>query len=242
MTQPVALVHGVGLDRHMWDEVAERLGAATRCPELIGHGRRPGRDHALTLAELGDDVVEQLPDEPVHLVGFSLGALVAAWVAVHRADRLTRLTLVSSVFDRSPAERTAVEERLAAARRADGSSVEASIGRWFPPGSAVSDRTRAAVRHRLESNDHADFLRAYAVFATADAELADQVEAIAVPTLVCTGELDPGSTPAMTYALADHIPGARAVVVPGTRHLLPLEAPDDLARLIIGHRERGEMS
>lgn len=53
--------------------------------------------------------------------------------------------------------------------------------------------------------------------------------------LVVTGGDDPGSTPAMTRALAEAIPAARAVVLPGARHLLPLERPVELAALILEH-------
>ena len=46
-----------------------------------------------------------------------------------------------------------------------------------------------------------------------------------VPTLIATGELDPGSTPQMAEQLAQCIPGARVVVLPEQRHMMPVESP-----------------
>ena len=46
-----------------------------------------------------------------------------------------------------------------------------------------------------------------------------------MPALAITGAEDPGSTPEMTRRLADALPDCRAVVVPGARHMLPVERP-----------------
>ena len=76
------------------------------------------------------------------------------------------------------------------------------------------------------------YLRSYAIFAQADEELAKDVGRIDVPTLIVAAEEDSGSTPQMAHALRAGIRDSRVVVVPGVRHLLPIEAPDRLARLL----------
>ena len=63
------------------------------------------------------------------------------------------------------------------------------------------------------------------MLAEADAELVQGMERIACPTLVMTGEDDPGNTPAMARAMAGLIPGARLVILPGLRHMALAEAP-----------------
>ncbi len=83
-------------------------------------------------------------------------------------------------------------------------------------------------RATLLANDPDSFLNCYRVFATADAEIADDLSRISVPALAITGERDPGSTPEMTRRLAEAIPHCRAVVVPGARHMLPVERPREL--------------
>lgn len=57
------------------------------------------------------------------------------------------------------------------------------------------------------ANDPVGYLRSYAVFATADEDLAEDVGRIVAPTLIVTGELDTGSTPLMATRLHERIPG-----------------------------------
>ncbi len=62
---------------------------------------------------------------------------------------------------------------------------------------------------------------------------ADDLSTIEVPTLIATGELDSGSTPAMTRQLAALIPGAHSVVLPEQRHMMPVEAPREVNRMLL---------
>ena len=112
-------------------------------------------------------------------------------------------------------------------------TIQPALDRWFSPEfEATHPGVVEAVRERMENNDADVYANAYEVFATGDAELVDQVHRIVAPTLVITGEHDQRSTPAMARALAAAIPGATAVVIPAARHLLPLERPHELARVV----------
>lgn len=237
---PVILIHGVGLDRAMWGPVAERLAARFTVMryDMAGHGLsgRAGEPVGLgTFVRQLSQLAEALGLERFALVGFSMGALVARVFAQEQPERLTYLALLGSVFERSPEAQAAVEARLAQAE-AEGpaSIVGAALDRWLTPAfRAAHPETVQAVRRRLEANDPAGFLPAYRVFAEADAGPGDRLKRIACPTLVATGGLDRGSTPAMTRALAAAIPGARAEVLEGLAHLFPLEAPERTAALLL---------
>lgn len=230
-------VHGVGLDHHMWGPCVDHLppGATVHLPDLLGHGAAPRIDGEVTLRELSDDLAARLT-APTDVVGFSLGALVAQRMALDHPALVRSLVLVSSVARRTRTERRAVERRLRDAAAQPQAAADASVRRWTggePDRLAAEDV--AYLHARLAGNDRASFLAAYGVFARADAELWPRLERIVAPTLVVTGADDPGSTPAMTQALADAIPRARAHIVPGARHLLPLEQPELLAGLILDH-------
>lgn len=232
---PIVLLHGVGLDRTMWEPLRTELARLTDRPvaalDLPGHGDRPLLTRPVSLAELAGDVADRLPGR-AHLVGFSLGALVAQHLARHRPELVATLSSVSSVCRRTPEEATSVHQRLEGARADFPGSVEASIQRWYPAGSGVDPATVTGTRTTLLANSVASYLHAYEVFATADAEIGPELGRITVPSLAVTGELDPGSTPEMTRRLAAAVPGAHAVVVPGARHMLPVEQPGVLARTI----------
>jgi len=62
---------------------------------------------------------------------------------------------------------------------------------------------------------------------------ADDLGSIRVPTLIATGELDPGSTPQMAEQLAARIPGATAAVLPEQRHMMPVESPRLVNQLLL---------
>lgn len=232
---PIVLLHGVGLDHTMWEPLRADLARLTDRPvfalDLPGHGAQPPLTGPATLTELAEDVAARLPGR-AHLVGFSLGALIAQHLARYRPERVATLTSVSSVCWRTPEEAASVQQRLEGARADFPGSVEASIGRWYPAGSGVDQDTVAGTRTTLLANSVESYLHAYEVFATADAEIGPELGSIGVPSLAVTGELDPGSTPEMTGRLASATPGAQAVVVPGARHMLPVEQPGELARII----------
>jgi pimeloyl-ACP methyl ester carboxylesterase len=240
----VVLLHGVGLDHTMWRRCAPALAPAYRLTsvDLRGHGASPPAPEGISLADLAEDVTRVLDDAGtgrVHLVGFSLGALVAAHLAACHPARVATLTLVSSVAPRSPAEREAVARRLEAARTDRAGAVEAAVARWFDAEWRRREPELAReVRRTLLATENASYLACYAVFATGDRAVAPLLERIAAPTLAITGGEDPGSTPEMSRRLARAIPDARAEIVPGVRHLLPLERPTALTAALTRHFER----
>ncbi len=236
---PIVLVHGVGLDLHMWDVLVPMLVDRHRVVryDLAGHGDSEPLDEGTALSTFVEQlrsVADSAGLNTFVLVGFSLGALVAQGFALAFPRRVQAVVLVSSVFARTAAERDAVLERVADVRNGGyESSIVGALERWFTPTFAGAHaHIVEAVRLRLRHNDVASYAHAYQVFATADAELVDAVAEIAVPALVVTGFADPRSTPAMTKALAAALPQGRAVVLPGLRHLVPMEDPAALAELI----------
>ena len=227
MSVPIVLVHGVGLDRSMWDGVAARMpGAITY--DLLGHGVH--RDQRPSMPGFVAQLAEVAPEGACDIVGFSLGALIAQEFALAFPARVRRLVLLNGVFRRTADERAAIVARVAAVRSGGyAANVDEAITRWLPNGGGPAE----AVRGVMAGNDPAAYADAYEVFATADAALADRTQTIGAPTLVATGELDPRSTPSMAHALAAALPEARCVVLPGLRHLSPVEAPDVVAELIV---------
>ncbi|MFJ4169664.1 alpha/beta fold hydrolase [Paenarthrobacter sp. NPDC089714] len=231
--QRIALIHGVGLDGSMWAPLREFLEPEyeVQVLELLGHGRRAKAPDGVTLGELSADIAGQL-QPGTHLVGFSLGALVAQHLARFRPDLVSTLVSVASVCARTSEEHAAVMVRLASAASDFPATVEASIRRWFPEGSGVPDQVIEETRAVLQRNDPESFLACYRVFATADAEIAPELACITVPAHAVTGELDPGSTPDMSARLAAAIPGSTYSVIQGTRHMMPVERPQELATTI----------
>ncbi len=239
--QPVVLIHGVGLNKEMWG--GQVVGLATHYRvityDMLGHGASPRPAAGTPLLGYADQLLElldhlQLPQATV--IGFSMGGLVARAFALHYPDRLKSLVVLNSVFNRSPEQRAGVIERTAqAAEHGPDANAEAALSRWFSREyQAANPAQIAALRQTLAGNDPQGYLTTYELFATQDMYRADDLKGLRAPTLVATGELDPGSTPEMARQLADRIPGATVAVLTEQRHMMPVESPRLVNQLLLG--------
>lgn len=235
----VVLIHGVGLDHSMWSGQAIALSESFTVLryDLVGHGHTPPWPGELDLDALVAQLAALLDEEGIprtHVVGFSLGALIAQAFALSHPGRLERLVLVSGVYRRDDAARGAVFGRLEQAERDGLSSIsDAAIRRWFSEEYRITYRQEVAkIEQRLRTNTPRGFLPAYRLFASADSQLADRLGEIKAPVLVVTGEEDSGSTPEMARRMSEAMPNAGCRLVTGVRHMLPLEAADELNAIL----------
>lgn len=258
---PIVLIHGVGLDRTMWEPVASLLRGDRVDPvdrevvayDMLGHGeaQKPTGPYELSmfvdqLAALVDSLSRTHPAgtvdmvNTVDLVGFSMGALVAQGFAIDHPDRVRRLALLHSVFDRTDDERAAIVARVEDVRSGGFlASIPTALARWFTPAfTREHPEVIASVRRVLEANDVDAYASAYEVFATADAILAERTSLIRSETLVLTGEDDQRSTPSMSRHLAAALQQGEAIVLPNLRHLAPLEDPPLVASVLRSFLDR----
>jgi (E)-2-((N-methylformamido)methylene)succinate hydrolase len=238
---PIVLLHGVGSNLTAWDEVAAAL--AGRAPvvryDLRGHGLSPQRDLPYSLESFVDDHIRLLAALGIrraHVVGFSLGGLIAQAVAIDRPETVDRLVVIGAVAGRTGTERARVAERLERARTAAaGIAARGATGtaapdaaRWFTDAflDEHPDRVAANVA-RQRGTDPVSYAAAYEVLATSD--LAGELHRISSPTLAMTGEFDVGSPPHMSELIAARVANGRAVVLPGYKHAVLDEIPQRVA-------------
>ena len=242
--QPVVLIHGVGLNKEMWGGQVVGLAPPYRVItyDMLGHGASPRPENGTPLLGYADQLLElldhlQLPQATV--IGFSMGGLVARAFALHYPERLKSLVVLNSVFNRSPEQRAGVIARTAqAAEHGPDANAEAALSRWFSREyQAANPAQIAALRQTLAGNDPQGYLTTYELFATQDMYRADELGNIKSPTLVATGELDPGSTPQMARQLADRIPGATVAILAEQRHMMPVESPRLVNQLLLDFLE-----
>lgn len=238
--QPVVLIHGVGLNKEMWG--GQIVGLATRyrviAYDMLGHGASPRPAAGTGLigyAEQLRELLDHLQVAQASVVGFSMGGLVARAFALHCPQYLAGLVVLNSVFNRSPEQRAGVIARTAqAAEHGPDANAEAALSRWFSREyQAANPAQIAAIRQTLAGNDPQGYLTTYELFATQDMYRAEDLGQIQVPTLIATGELDPGSTPEMATQLAQRIPGAQVAVLAEQRHMMPVESPRLVNQLLL---------
>lgn len=224
--EPVLLIHGVGMRAEAWAPQIEALSASHRviAADMPGHG---GTSPLPADARLPDFVawaarlVQALDLGPVNLAGHSMGALVAAGLAVERPDLVRRVALLNAVHRRSPEARAAVLARADEIAQGQG-SVQGPLDRWFGPNQRA---VRNTVAHWLQQMDAQGYATAYRAFAEGDQTYADRLGGISCPALVLTGEGDRNSNPQMSRDMAAAMTLGRAQIVAGHRHMVNLTAP-----------------
>jgi 3-oxoadipate enol-lactonase len=240
----VVLIHGVGGDGSSWDEIVPRLAPHFRVlwPDLRGHGRSGRIVGACTLEDFARDVLDLMDAAEVaraDVVGFSLGGLIAQKLALTHPGRVDRLALIGAVAGRTKEEQTKVSARLEMLRASGIESITAAAQeRWFTPEfvKAHPEMVRARME-QLKRNDPESYKAAYTVFCTSD--LGEQLHEIHHRTLIVTGEQDVGSTEHMARFMHRQIAGSELHVLPGLRHSVLVEAPEQIASLLLGFLVRG---
>ena len=230
---PVVLVHGVGSSLGRWDVVASALARHAQVVryDLRGHGLSPKPAGPYTVDDFVADhiaLMDELGIERAHVVGMSLGGLIAQAVTLRHAERVERAGFICAVAGRTPEQRAAVLARLRTVEEGGPALVADDGARWY------TDRFRAehpevveAHMKRFAANDPAAYSAAFRVLATTD--LLDELHVITVPTLIMTGSLDVGSPPEMSRAMAERIPDSQLIIIDGVKHAVLEEAPGTVA-------------
>jgi 3-oxoadipate enol-lactonase len=228
---PVVLLHSAGLDLTYWDTQLEALRRHhdVVALDLPGHGRSGGQAEDITIDSVTEaiaGVIAGLGGGPVHVVGLSVGGLVAQSMALARPELVRSLVLIDTAA-RFPADgQAAMRARAATARQEGMAAVLAGLlGHWFLPGTLaqrphLTDRAIKTLLHD-DPEVHAALWEMIAGF-----DVADRLPAVMAPTLVLVGEHDPSSPVRSAQHLSDSIPHARLHIVPDAAHLSPIENPD----------------
>ncbi len=235
---PVVLVHPVGLDLTYWslqiEALCDRFDVVAF--DLPGHGRTPGEAADWTLdqaaAVLGQ-VVGSTNAERAHVVGLSVGGMIAQAFAIREPQRVRSLCLIDTAAAFAPEARAAMRARAEAARNGGMQAVlQSTIERWFTPANAAR---RPDLVERVTTTLLADDPSVHGAMwdMISRLDLVAELGRIACPTLVLVGEFDPSSPPAAARVLQANIRGAELHVIAGASHMAPLEKPEEInARLV----------
>lgn len=235
---PLLLGPSLGTSMALWDAVAPELSAAHRVVrwDLPGHGGSPASlvGPGATVGDLADLVLalaDALGVDRFAYAGVSLGGAVGLHLAVHHPERLSALAVVCSSAHFNGAEPWVERARLVRAEGLAGLA-ESADSRWFTAGFTVPGLVRD---HRdADPEGYAACCDALAAF-----DLTDRLAGITVPTLAVAGREDPATPPAHLRQIADAVPGAALVEIPGASHLAPAERPEAVLSALRGHFSRG---
>lgn len=186
-----------------------------------------------TLADMAGDgagLLEALGIPEAHLVGSSLGGMIAQWIAMRHPKKTLSLTsMMANTGDRSagmPAPQ-AIEVMVRPPSPTIEESIEAAVDaqrRFASPGFRF-DEARARAREERQHHRcwYPEGTARQLVAIIASGDWTEELRRVAVPALVVHGEADPIVTSDGGEATAAAIPGAELMIIPGMAHELPEE-------------------
>lgn len=226
MPDPVLMLHGNGEEHGIFGQVIDAVCASGR-PVVAVDSRAQGKSTRgtaeLTYELMADDALAALAAlgfGKAHLVGFSDGAIEALIIARDHPE--LALSLLSIGANLSP---DGVDDSFQMEQAAQNLLAWADF--WEKGDGSRRDVDPGLVRPTpQEARTTAELLHMMVVYPQIDPASLSQ---IACPTTVMAGEFDEIKREE-TDLIHVSIPGSRLVIVPGAGHVLPKEAPEDVAR------------
>ena len=245
----VLFMHGIGGNRTNWHDqlpvFAEKFHAAAW--DARGYGASDDYEGPLDFGDFSRDLIRVLDHfhaNRAHLVGLSMGGLIAFDFHAANPDRVATLTICDSMPGMTGLSAEARREfiRIRQAPLLNGKEprdiapivAKTLIGKSAKPG--VFERLVASMS-ALHKDSYLKTIEATTNYATTPA-----LENIRVPTHIVVGEEDTLTPPALSRSMAARISGARLTIIRGAGHLSNLEQPeafnDATLKFLIEHRER----
>ncbi|WBO22901.1 alpha/beta fold hydrolase [Sphingomonas abietis] len=242
----VLLIHAVGLDLTFWDKQIEALRDAydVIAVDLPGHGRSsaPPSDWsfeqaAATLVSL----MEELAVDAAHIVGLSIGGMIAQQIAADHPARVKSLTLLATAATFPDEARAGMVEHATFAEANGMEAVLPFLDYWLAAETIqghpdVVDRVSTSLL-RMEPAVYASIWRMIAGF-----DVLERLGTVRCPTLVLVGDRDLNTPTAYAQMLAAAVEQGSSTVLPGGSHLLPLDVGRDVTTKLESFLARTEAS
>ena len=164
---PVVLIHGVGLNHEIWEPQINSFKNTVLAYDILGHGNTPLKKSQISFDDFSSqliNLIDELKFEKIHLVGFSIGSLIARNFASNYNDRLETLTLLCSVFQRNKKQQQIVNDRFELSKKSRSLSKQA-LKRWFTDDYINKNpNIYEKISSMLEKNNMENFLKVYQLF------------------------------------------------------------------------------
>jgi 3-oxoadipate enol-lactonase len=235
---PLLLIQGLGYGRWGWGPVTDRL--AEDFLVAVFDNRGIGKSHVppgpYSVAELADDaaaVLDAAGFERAHVLGTSLGGMIAQELALRRPDRVARLVLACTTpggGGSHPMPARTVRLMEEASDLAPDVALRRFVENALSPTASPALVDEITALRLANPPDPAGWLAQAAAGAAFD-RLAT-VGQIKAPTLLLHGTADAVVDCRNSELLAQRIPGARLELFPGSGHLFFWEEPERFVRLV----------
>jgi len=229
-------VHGLGSSGQDWEEQVAFFSKKFKVitVDVRGHGKsaKPAGPYSIQLfAEDMAAFIQALDAAPVHMVGISMGGMIAFQLAVDHPELLKSMTIVNSgpaVFAHTFKDRMQIFQRSILFRLLSMQKIGEVIGgKLFPK--EDQKELRAAVIERWAKNDKPAYMDSFK--AIVGWSVADHISNINIPTLVIAADED--YTPvSVKEEYVSKMPNAKLVVIQDSRHATPLDQPEEFNKTL----------
>ena len=131
----IVFIHGVGLSKEIWyPQINFFKNYNTLTYDLLGHGKTPLKKSKISIEDFSKQLtrlINQLNFDKIHLVGFSLGSLIARHFAYEFGSNLSSLILIGSIYKRNEEQNRVVQNRYEMAKLNKPASKKAALRRWL---------------------------------------------------------------------------------------------------------------
>lgn len=226
--EAIVLIHGFSLDHRMWQPQTEFFSKNHQVItyDVRGFGKSSLPKHPYNHAADLRALLDHLNIQRAHLVGLSMGGRIATNVAITYPDMVKTLVLMDAALEGYPSEVDwdvhAKEEGLENAKK-----------NWLSHElfSTSSPKVIAALSLIVKDYSgwhwlHNDIQEPAAIPAR------ERLKEISKPTLIIVGEKDLSYFHNIAQVLATGIPGAQKVIVPDVGHMVNMEAPERVNKLL----------
>ena len=227
--QPIVLIHGLGLNRTIWYEVAAKHLANHRVilPDVRGHGESEAPAGPYTMTLLAEDILRLLDFFGISkaiVCGHSLGGYIALAFADQFPDRLAGLGLIATHSRADSEEKQVNRYQTVKMIQKDGSLVLAdSLAPLLSHDQDIVELSHAMIAHTPPEG-----LIGVLPGMAQRPDRTTMLAGISVPSLVVAGEDDQIVDLEMAAEMADRLPDSQLLTITGGGHMPMLEAPDVL--------------
>lgn len=233
---PLLLIQGLGYARWSWEPVASRLARDCRVLTFDNRGigdsdKPPGPYSAREMADDALQVLDEAGVERAHVLGASLGGMIAQELAVAAPERVDKLILCCTT---PGGEATVPMPQVTVELFAEAATLppEVALRRFVENALAPAAPTELVQQlFDLRSANPLD-PAGWQAQAAAGLGFAGVDGPITAPTLIVTGTKDNVVDPRNSDVLAERIPGAEVRRLEGTGHLFFWEQPDAFVRIV----------
>ena len=229
-TDPIIFIHGVGLDHRIWDDQIKYFkNYNTIVYDLIGHGKTSLKKDKITMKDFSNQLLKLANDlkiDKFHLIGFSLGSLIARDFASLHNNRLSSLTIFGTVYKRTEEQKRAIISRYEMMKLKKDITKKRALERWFTEKFIKENPLQyKKIYSMLENNKHENWLKVYKLFVYHEDDDM-KIRQIKAKSLIITGENDIGSKPKMSENISKIIPNSLFKTIKNGKHLCNIECPE----------------